>query len=73
MFHLVKDIVQQLKCITTAPGQIFVTAPADATVSVIDLQGRILATWIGNGTASLPRGLYIVTATNCRPTKVEVR
>ncbi|MBD5233491.1 MAG: leucine-rich repeat protein, partial [Bacteroidales bacterium] len=25
--------------ITTAPGQIFVTSPADATVSVIDLQG----------------------------------
>ena len=59
--------------ITTAPGQIFVTAPADATVSVIDLQGRVLATWTGNGNASLPRGLYIVTATNCRPTKVEVR
>ena len=59
--------------ITTAHGRIFVTAPADSTVSVIDLQGRTLATWTGNGCASLPRGLYIVISTNCRPTKVEVK
>ncbi len=59
--------------ITTAPGRIIIEAPAASTITITDLQGRTLGTWTGTGSLDLSRGLYIVSATNCRPRKVEVR
>ncbi len=59
--------------ISTAPGRITVEAPAASTVTITDLQGRTLGTWTGTGSLDLSRGLYIVSATNCRPQKVEIR
>ncbi len=59
--------------ITTSVGHITVEAPAASTVTITDLQGRTLGTWTGTGSLNLSRGLYIVSATNCRPQKVEIR
>ena len=61
----------EMKLYTVDPSTAACTVAAtDATVRVLDIQGRIIGTWLGDGDVNVAHGVYVVTFSNHTPIKI---
>ena len=72
-FQGVNDAVAETFKVTYENNSIIVEAPQLSDVKVYDLQGREIGTWIGCGTLTVEKGVYIVSATGYAPAKVDIK